>query len=237
MSFLKAFEMTSYPEVGEEGIPMECAGCDDRNVFNLGIVYCANSGDLVVLFRSVCAHRGGNKALAMLDLDLSNWTPLVNAMDSVFMRELFPPPLSGRKGVVEGMPEHSPNWEESMMLVMSWGMELTGLQRAMWKDLGKVPSLEELQEQWRARGESYLLSRVDGVVDNRHRDVPQVPKTFESVGEYTQEVFGPLLDTAAEVEKEIVEQAFFQGVGVEWKLRDGERGRGGGGRYATVPVS
>ena len=50
------------------------------------------------------------------------------------------------------------------------------------------------------------------MVDNRHRDVPQVSKTFESVGEYTQEVFGPLLDTAAEVEKEIVEQAFFQGV-------------------------
>ena len=116
---------------------MECAGCHDRNVFNLGIVYCANSGDLVVLFRSVCAHRGGNKALAMLDLDLSSWTPLVNAMDCVFMRELFPPPLSGRKGVVEGVPEHSPNWEESMRLVMSWGMELTGLQRVMWKDLGE----------------------------------------------------------------------------------------------------
>ena len=73
------------------------------------------------------------------------------------------------------------------------------------------------------------------MVDNRHRDGPQVQKTFESVGEYTQEVFGPLLDTAAEMEKEIVEQAFFQGVGVEWKLRDGERGRGGG--YGTVPVS
>ena len=107
---------------------------------------------------------------------------------------------------------------------------------ALWEeDPNRVLSLEELQEQWRARGESYLLSRVDGVVDNRHRDVPQVPKTFESVGEYTQEVFGPLLDTAAEVEKEIVEQAFFQGVRVEWKLRDGEKERERG--YGTVPVS